>query len=171
MLRTMRFAPPLFLLATLLQVACDIDDGTLPQSSAGLPECERAEVDRVVDGDTIVVRIDGRRDRVRYIGVDTPESVTPGQPVEPFGEEAAERNRDLLSDGRVCLERDISDRDRFGRLLRYAWLDDGRMVNEVLLSEGMANVVTFQPDVKYHDALLLPAQEAARAARLGIWSE
>ncbi|HQW51790.1 MAG TPA: thermonuclease family protein, partial [Tepidiformaceae bacterium] len=73
--------------------------------------------------------------------------------------------------GRLCLEKDVSDRDQYRRLLRYAWLDDGRMVNEELLEAGMARVVTFPPDVKYHDARLLPAQRAASRAGLGIWSD
>jgi micrococcal nuclease len=68
----------------------------------------------------------------------------------------------------VCLERDLSERDRYGRLLRYAWLEDGRMVNEVLVLEGFAVTDTVPPDVKYVDRFTA-AQAAAREAERGIW--
>ncbi|MCC7364676.1 MAG: thermonuclease family protein [Dehalococcoidia bacterium] len=135
-----------------------------------LPPCEWADVVSVTDGDTIVVELDGREERVRYIGIDTPE--TGGfQQAEPLGKEATARNRELLDDGRVCLEKDVSETDRFGRLLRYPWLEDGRMVSTVLLDEGLAEVVEFPPDLKYHESLLDPAQWDAQAAELGIWGE
>lgn len=140
------------------------------RSPGTLPPCDRADVVRVVDGDTIVVSIDGRQERVRYIGVDAPETGPAGD-AEPFGDEATAMNKALLDGGRVCLERDISDRDRYGRLLRYAWLLDGRLVEEELLREGLAFVVTYPPDVKYVESLHLPAQAAARDARRGIWAE
>jgi micrococcal nuclease len=126
---------------------------------------------RVVDGDTIRVRIDGVEERVRYIGIDTPELSHPTRGVEPFGPEASAYNEQLVRRRQVCLERDVSDRDRYGRLLRYAWLEDGRMVNEVLVEAGMARVATFPPDVKYIDERLLPAQRSAAAAGRGIWSQ
>lgn len=141
-----------------------------PAPATTLPACDWARVDRVVDGDTIVVELDGRLEHVRYIGVDAPESGGPGGH-EPFGDEAAARNAQLLSGGRVCLERDITDRDRYGRLLRYAWLPDGRLVEEQLLRDGLAVVVTYPPDVKYLEGRHLPAQQEARAARRGLWAE
>ena len=77
----------------------------------------------------------------------------------------------LLSHSRrLCLERDVSELDRFGRLLRYAWLPDGRLVNEVLVAEGLAVVDTFPPDVKYVDRFLA-AQSSAREAGLGQWAD
>ena len=84
---------------------------------------EDALVIRVIDGDTIDVLIGGREFRVRYIGIDTPETVDPRQPVECFGREASERNRRLVWGKAVGLERDVSETDRFGRLLRYVWMD------------------------------------------------
>lgn len=132
--------------------------------------CEWVTVVRVVDGDTIRVRIDGAEEPVRYIGIDTPETAGSPQGEEPFGPEATDYHRQLLGGGPVCLERDVSNRDRFGRLLRYAWLEDGTMVNELLVEAGLARVVTFPPDVRYIEGRLLPAQRTAAEARRGIWS-
>jgi len=142
-----------------------------PNPSAELPACQWAEVVRVIDGDTIAVNIEGRPDTVRYIGVDTPETRHPTRGVEPFGEEASAYNRDLLEDGWVCLEKDITERDRYDRLLRYAWLEDGAFVNEALLLAGLARVVTYPPDVKYVESRYLPAQQRARDAGLGLWGD
>lgn len=139
-------------------------------TATALPACAWAEAVRVIDGDTIVVLIAGAEDTVRYIGVDTPETVHPTRGVEPFGLEASAANRALVEGRRVCLESDITNRDRYGRLLRYAWLEDGTLVNEALLALGLAQVVTYPPDVKYVEPRYLPAQRAAREAGLGIWS-
>jgi micrococcal nuclease len=128
-----------------------------------------------VDGDTIDVLVGGRVVRVRYIGIDTPETVRPGTPVEWMGPEASAANGDLVAGKRVVLERDVSETDRYGRLLRYAWLPptDGRwrLVNLILVRRGFAAVSTYPPDVKYTDALFLPAQRAARAADRGLWGD
>ena len=138
--------------------------------TGALPEgCEMARVLRVVDGDTIHIDSHGTDETVRYIGIDTPETKKPDTPGQPFGPEASALNARLVAGKTVCLERDISERDRFGRLLRYVWLKDGTLVNERLLSEGLATVTTFPPDVKYVESRYLPAQEAARAAGRGVW--
>lgn len=154
----------------LVASACSSATPSTPPGSSPtvvLPPCEWVDVVRVIDGDTIVAEVGGQQERVRYIGMDTPEV----SPAEAFGPEATERNRELLEDGEVCLERDISERDRYDRLLRYAWLRDGRMVNEVLLAEGLAVVATFPPDVKYAERRFLPAQRKAREEGLGLWVE
>ena len=164
------------LLAPVALVSC-LAAACLPAEDAdpvGIPEsvtCEWAAVLRVVDGDTLRVRLGGVEERLRYIGIDTPEMQSDERPAEPLAEEARDFNAGLVDQGRLCLEKDVSDRDQYRRLLRYAWLDDGRMVNEELLEAGMARVVTFPPDVRYHDARLLPAQRAASRAALGIWSD
>jgi endonuclease YncB( thermonuclease family) len=132
-----------------------------------------AVVRRVVDGDTIVADIAGESVRVRYIGMDTPESVQPDTPVEPLSLEAAAANRELVEGHAVLLERDVSDTDRYGRLLRNVWVErDGRqvMAGLELVRAGMALVTTYPPDVRYVDALV-DAQAQARADRLGIWSD
>lgn len=128
-----------------------------------------ATVASVTDGDTIRVVLDGRNVPVRYIGIDTPE--IHGQ-VEPMGREAADANARLVAGREVVLEKDVSETDRFGRLLRHVWLRDvtgWRLVSLELLRLGLAKVVTFPPDVKYVDDLFLPAQRAAREAGLGLW--
>ena len=128
---------------------------------------DQATVTRVVDGDTIVVNIAGSEYRVRYIGVDTPESTTKQ---ECYGREATHFNRSLVNGQTVRLERDVSETDRFGRLLRYVYLPNGEMVNEVLVREGYALVRSFPPDVKYQERLRA-AEREARLARRGLWAD
>ncbi len=132
---------------------------------------EEARVVRVVDGDTIVVDRGRGDERLRYIGMDTPETVKPASPVEWMGAEAAAANRSLVEGRAVVLERDVSETDRYGRLLRDVWLhgDGGwRLVNLELVRDGYARVSTYPPDVKYVD-LLLAAQVDAREHDRGLW--
>jgi micrococcal nuclease len=141
-------------------------------SSTGLP-WSSAQVVRVVDGDTLIVAIQDTQARLRLIGMDTPETVHPTKPVQCFGAEATARTQTILNSytNRVWLEKDVSETDRYGRLLRYVWLGptpDSPMLNEQLVAEGYAQVSTFPPDVKYQDRFLV-AQRAARAANLGLW--
>jgi micrococcal nuclease len=131
------------------------------------PGRQAARVVRVVDGDTIDVELSGATLRVRYIGMDTPETVDPRRPVGCFGPEATARNRALAEGRQVELEKDVSETDSFGRLLRYVYVD-GAMVNETLLREGYAQVSTFPPDVRYVDRFLA-AQREAREANRGLW--
>jgi len=126
-----------------------------------------ATVIRVIDGDTIEVSINGVREKVRYIGIDAPETVHPSKPVEWMGKEASEANRRLVEGKTVYLEKDISERDKYGRLLRYVWLGS-LLVNAELVRLGYAKVSTYPPDVKYSDYFLKMQQEA-RAARRGLW--
>lgn len=128
---------------------------------------QAAEVVAVVDGDTIDVRMDGRTQRVRLILVDTPEVFGA---TDCFGPEAsAFTKRTLPAGSRLSLEKDVSETDRFGRLLRYVYLADGRMLNEVLVAEGYAQVATFPPDVK-HLERMTAAQRGAREGQKGLWS-
>jgi micrococcal nuclease len=121
-------------------------------------------VTRVVDGDTIVVG----DERVRLIGVDTPESVKPGSPVECFAREASAFLERLVEGRRVRLERDAEARDRYGRLLAYVHRGE-LFVNAELVRRGYASVATFPPNVRHVDTLLR-AQREARSARRGLWS-
>jgi micrococcal nuclease len=124
---------------------------------------------RVVDGDTIRVLLDGREERVRYIGIDTPESVREGTPVECFARRAAAENTRLVGGQRVRLERDAEARDRYGRLLAYVFrAADGRMVNEALVSGGYARPLTISPNDRYAERFEHAAAEA-RASRRGLW--
>lgn len=142
--------------------------GDYPAMPAGL---SRAQLVRVVDGDTIVVRVGGREERVRFIGINTPESVDPRRPVECFGKEAAARAETLLAVPAVLLEEDESQgsRDSSGRLLRYVWLEDGRMANLEQLSGGFAAEYTFDTPYKYRE-IFRAAQRAAREEGRGLWA-
>ena len=122
-----------------------------------------AQVTNIVDGDTIDVLINGTQYRVRYILMDTPEMSG-----EPLAVEATEANRQLVEGKTVLLEKDVSETDRYGRLLRYVYVD-GLMVNEELLRRGLATVATYPPDVKYVDRFR-QVQAEAQAAGIGLWA-
>jgi len=132
---------------------------------------EQARVVSVTDGDTIHVDIDGTEYRLRYIGIDSPETNDPRSPVEWMGREASQANERLVGGKQVVLEKDVSDVDRFGRLLRYVWLRENGgwlMVNEELVRQGYAEASTYPPDVKYTDRLFEAMRDATDAG-LGLW--
>jgi len=136
---------------------------------------QQAYVSCVIDGDTIVVNLAGAKEKVRLIGVDTPESTTRH---EPYGEEASEFTKSKLAGRKVYLEKDVSERDKYGRLLRYIWLEPPSQINEreirskmfnaVLVLEGYAQVATYLPDVKY-TGYFVKFQREAREAGRGLW--
>ena len=138
-----------------------------PTPTPPIPERQQAQVVRVIDGDTIEVNIAGTSYNVRYIGIDTPETKHPQKPVEWMGEEAAAKNEELVSGKVVGLEKDVSETDKYGRLLRYVWVGD-LMVNAELVRLGFAKVSTYPPDVRYQD-LFLEMQQEAREAERGLW--
>ncbi|MBP1156184.1 MULTISPECIES: thermonuclease family protein [unclassified Paenibacillus] len=127
-----------------------------------------AKVTRVVDGDTIKIEMEGKEETVRMIMVDTPETVHPSKPMQPFGPEASALAKETLEGKEVRLELDVSERDRYGRILAYVYVND-RMFNEVLLEKGLARVSVFPPDVKHADRFR-EIQKEAQKAKLGIWS-
>jgi micrococcal nuclease len=128
-----------------------------------VPNSQPATVTNIVDGDTIDVDIDGQTYRVRYIGMDTPERGG------PYFDEATQANQDLVGGQTVYLVKDVSETDRFGRLLRYVYLADGTFVNAKLVEDGYAQVASFPPDVAQIDHFL-QLQETARNASLGLWA-
>ena len=134
---------------------------TTPTSS---PVPEIFKVTRVIDGDTI--EIEGG-ERVRYLGIDTPETVDPRKPVQCFGVEASKKNKELVEGKTVRLEKDITDRDKYGRLLRYIYVDN-LFINLELVKQGFATSYTYPPDVK-HQAEILAAERQAREANRGLW--
>lgn len=124
----------------------------------------------LVDGDTLTVRIDGATERVRLIGIDTPESVARDRPVECYGPEAKARMAELLPVGTaVRLERDVEARDRYGRLLAYVFrAEDDLHVNHALVLEGYAEARRYEPNVA-RQGELDAAEAAAKAAQRGLW--
>lgn len=130
-----------------------------------------ARVARVIDGDTIEVDIAGDKATVRYIGIDAPEKRQADAPAEPFAADASRANAALVEGRSVVLEKDVSDVDRFGRLLRHVWLFQGDswfLVSLELVRKGYAQLTTYPPDVRYVDKFEA-AQQAARTASAGLW--
>lgn len=124
---------------------------------------------RVIDGDTIEACCIGwKRESIRYIGINTPETDHPTKGVEAYGKEAKEANRKLVAGKTVRLEFDVQQRDRHGRLLAYVYLDDGTFVNAWLVEQGYAQVMTVPPNVK-HQQLFLKLQLEAEETRRGLW--
>jgi micrococcal nuclease len=174
----------LLLLSLLVLVACaSAESGLEPHVQLVGP----FPVTPVVDGDTIELEIPDaalgimRAERVRLIGIDTPETVHPDREPEPFGPEASAFAKDLLEDREVMLELDVEPRDRFGRLLAYVYLEDadgawswgGRhftQANLAIMQSGLAQTLTIPPNVRYVDLYLEALREAREAGR-GMWAE
>lgn len=139
----------------------------------GIDNTEVATVLDVVDGDTIQVDINGQKKKLRYIGINTPETVDPRKSVECYGKEASNENKRLVEGKKVYLEKDISETDKYGRLLRYVYLplDDGSVlfVNDYLVRQGFAAASTFPPDIRYSDQFNL-AQKQAHDNNRGLWA-
>lgn len=127
-----------------------------------------AVVTYVTDGDTIKATVNGKEETIRMILVDTPETKHPNKPVQPFGPEASEFTKKMLSGKKIGLEKDVSERDRYGRLLAYIWVD-GKLFNQMLIEKGLARVAVYQPDIKYLDEFR-NIQSKAQKAGIGIWS-
>ncbi len=141
----------------------------LPAPVTSQADSTTVQVVPVIDGDTIqVCCVFGDRVKVRYIGVDTPETKHPTRGVEHYGKEAAQANRNLVSGKTVRLEFDVERRDRYGRLLAYVYLEDGTFVNAWLVEHGYAQVMTVPPNAKYQ-GLFLKLQREAREKGRGLW--
>jgi micrococcal nuclease len=136
------------------------DQGT-PARAADAP------VVRAVDGDTILVRLGGEEEYVRYIGVDTPETVKPGTPVQCFGERASAFNHGRVDGQTVHLVFDAEQRDIYGRLLAYVYVG-GDFVNADLVKRGFARTLTIAPNTA-HESLFARLAERAGRAGLGLW--
>ena len=137
-----------------------------PGAGSG-PAAAHAYVTRAVDGDTIEARIDGRAEDVRYIGIDTPETVKPGAPVQCFGHRASDFDRHLVEHRRVRLVFGVERRDVYGRLLAYVYIGH-RFVNAELVRRGLARTLAIPPNT-LHSALFRRLElRAARAGR-GLW--
>ncbi len=140
------------------------DDG------APYPPARPATVDRVVDGDTVVVLLEGETVRVRLLNIDTPESVTPDSPVECLGPEASAFLKELLPRGAaVTLEFDTEATDRYGRMLAGVVLADGSLVNATIARAGLADSVLYGDNDRFLSSVDA-AVDQARAAQVGLWS-
>lgn len=167
------------LVTVLVAWGCTLLPAPGSERPAGAPEVRRAEVIRHIDGDTVHVRLqDGAGEKVRLIGIDTPEV---GDRAEPYGEEAATYTAEAIPVGTtVWLETDAELRDKYGRVLAYVWLaepqsgDDAevreQMLNARIVLDGFANAYTYPPNVKYTD-VLKDLQSEARSAGRGLWAE
>jgi micrococcal nuclease len=164
-----RLLLPLCLAALAPVAGCEVRPGA-PAAAAAPPG--EATLVRPIEGDTVVVRIGGRDEHVRLIGIDTPESVSQQVPVECFGPEAKHRTAELLPAGtRVRLERDIEARDKYDRLLAYLTrVDDGVLVNLLLVEEGFAESAAFPPNTA-HQPDFDRAQADAKQAQRGLWPQ
>ena len=153
------------LTVTAVSSACTGDEAAVSRDGAN------ATVVRVVDGDTVQVDIDGQREKLRLIGIDTPETVKPDTPVQCYGPEASAFTKQLLPEGTaVRVERDVEARDDYGRLLGYVYrADDGLFVNLEIVAQGYASLLTFPPNVAHVDEFVAAARAAERA-NLGLWS-
>ncbi len=131
-------------------------------------------VTKVVDGDTFEIDAGGEKLKVRLIGIDTPETVDPRRPVGCFGKSASEETKRLIEGRQIILTKDISETDKYDRLLRYAFLplSDGQnlFINDYLVRQGFANSYDYPPDVKY-SSRFAQAEKEARENLRGLWSE
>ena len=153
----------------LLQPGCDSNGGSGDEDGPGAGSSATARVVRVVDGDTIVARVDGQDEYVRYIGVDTPETVKPDAPVQCFGPDASDENHRLVEGRTVRLTFDREVRDDYGRLLAYVHTGK-RFVNAELVRDGYARTLAIEPNTAHAGAFQRLAAKAARAGR-GLWGE
>jgi len=156
-----RRSPRVWSLAVALAALLAIAAGVAAQTFT-------ATVVRVVDGDTIWVTLGGHAEKVRYIGMDTPETHHPTRGEEPGGREATLVNRRLVEQKTVRLELDVRHRDRYGRLLAYVYVGE-TMINAELVRLGYAQVMTVPPNVKYA-TLFVNLQREAREAGRGLWA-
>ena len=130
---------------------------------------QTARVVRVVDGDTMIVSLRGREERVRFTGIDTPETVKPDAPVECYGPQASAETKRLLEGRSVRLELDVEQRDRYGRLLAYIFRSpDNLFVNRELIAAGFAERFRNTVNRRYVGAFE-QAESAARQAGRGLW--
>jgi len=151
-------------LALVLAGCGDDTTGAVEPSARG---SVTVRVSRIVDGDTIEVSLGGDEEDVRYIGIDTPETVAPGQPVECFGHAASRFNTGLVEGQRVRLVFDRELRDQYGRLLAYVYVD-GELVNAQLVRRGFARTLVFPPNTRHADLFARLQQHAADTGR-GLW--
>jgi len=152
---------------TLIIIVVLLITALLVFGACGTASQTKITVTRVIDGDTIEVNISGTLYKVRYIGIDTPELDDKRAEFCALAQEAARYNRQLVEGKTIRLEKDISETDQYGRLLRYVYADD-IFVNAELVAQGLAWAKAYEPDTKYQDYLEEWETEARQAGR-GVW--
>ena len=127
---------------------------------------------KVVDGDTLSIDIDGQKQTLRLIGIDTPETVHPSKPVECFGREASAKAKEILAGQSIRIEKDTTqgDLDKYGRLLVYVFLKDGTNFNMMMIKQGFAYEYTYNLPYKYQQEFKL-AEQTAREQKIGLWAD
>ncbi|MFN3395206.1 MAG: thermonuclease family protein [Thermodesulfovibrionales bacterium] len=152
---------------TILQDKLPKKESLKNQGFSGFERDGIVSVITVHDGDTVSIKIGGREEKIRLIGIDAPEL---GQ--EPWGKKAKRKLQDIIrrTDKSVRIELDVEERDKYGRLLAYLWTKDGRLINEEMVRSGYALLYTIPPNVRYVERLR-KAQEMAYKNKVGIWSE
>ncbi|KKW19209.1 MAG: Micrococcal nuclease [Parcubacteria group bacterium GW2011_GWA2_51_10] len=154
------------------QRSADVGIYEIPTSDASDKKSRSYPVTKVVDGDTVVVNIDGKNTTLRLIGLDTPETADPRKPVQCFGEEASQRAREILTGNSVQLEMDPSqgELDKYGRTLAYVFLEDGTFFNKLMISEGYGHEYTYNLAYKYQKEFR-EAEYDAQENKRGLWSD
>jgi micrococcal nuclease len=127
---------------------------------------------KVVDGDTLVIDMNGVGTTLRLIGLDTPETIDPRKPVQCFGKAASDKAKELLTGKRVSIEKDMSqgEVDKYGRLLAYIYLPDGRLFNRYMIAEGYGHEYTYRLPYKYQKEFKA-AEARARSEKKGLWAD
>ena len=158
--------------ATNEQAVTDKQQDLVVHQAQAQEEQKYFPVTHIVDGDTIDVNINGAIERVRLIGIDTPEVVDPRKPVQCFGIEASNKAKEVLTGQSVVLENDPSqgDKDKYSRLLRYIFLKDGTNFNKLMIEQGYAHEYTYDLPYKYQQEFK-QAQTYARENKLGLWQD
>ncbi len=149
----------------------NIATSTVPQATSTLFTQQAYSVVKVIDGDTVDVSIDGKVERLRLIGIDTPETVDPRKPVQCFGVEASNKAKTTLTGKKVYLESDNTqgERDKYDRLLGYVFLEDGTNFNLLMIKEGYAYEYTYDLPYKYQSEFK-SAQKSAELEKKGLWA-
>ncbi|MED2913946.1 thermonuclease family protein [Bacillus velezensis] len=164
---TLVFAVLVFLLSGCQGISSINSETT--EKTIDLSDKIEVTVIRVIDGDTFIADVNGKKERIRLILVDTPETVHPTKEVQPYGKEASAFTKKELENQTVFLEYDQKKRDKYNRLLAYVFLQDGTSFNKMLLEKGYARLAVFPPNVKYKNEYQ-KAEEIAQKKKLGLWN-
>lgn len=161
-----------YIIITLLLTAIIVRAFPEKDPGSGITSSDTLVVVEVFDGDTISVQRNGVVEKVRFIGIDTPETKDPRKPVQCYGEEASRYTHSLLDGRRVRLEIDSTqgERDRYGRLLAYVRRDDGLFINKELVAGGYAHEYTYQSNPYKYQLEFQSDEATARSQQKGLWS-